>query len=118
MYSEAVENYLESLSGSGDSKPEEIERLKELFKQSGWQGYLQTMRARREEQAKKETVIPSDMAQLCARLGDKETAFAWLEKAVDEGDPQVVRLKIEPSFDSLRSDHRYTKLLQRMNLAP
>src|SRR2546422_10983164 len=117
MYPQAVENHLESLSLSGDSKPEEIERLKEIFKLSGWQGYLQAMRARMEEQAKKETVIPSNMAQLYARLGDKEMAFAWLEKAVHERDPQVIRLKIEPMFDSLRSDPRYTKLLQRMNLA-
>ena len=118
MYSQAVENYLETLSRSGELKPEEVGRLKEIFKESGWQGYLQTMRARGEAEAKKETVIPSYMAKLYARLGDKEMTFAWLEKAVDEHDPQVIRLKIEPMFDSLRSDPRYTKLLQRMNLTP
>jgi hypothetical protein len=71
-----------------------------------------------EEESKKRPLIQSFVARVYAQLGDKERAFAWLEKAIDERDPSVIRLKIDPMFDNLRSDPRYTKLLQRMNLAP
>src|SRR2546421_567274 len=114
---EAVAERLKIASING-LKPEEIEESKEAFRVSGWQGFLQIMRARMEERAKNGTVIPTNMAVLYARLGDKEMAFAWLEKALDERDPSVVRLKIEPVYDGLRSDPRYAKLLERMNLTP
>ncbi len=114
MYAEAVENYLAAMEKGGELKPEEVQRLKEIFKHSGWQGYLQAMRVRREEMAPSE---PSSFtARFYARLGDKERAFAWLEKAINERDASVLRLKIDPAFDSIRSDPRYAKLLQRMNL--
>jgi DNA-binding winged helix-turn-helix (wHTH) protein/TolB-like protein/Flp pilus assembly protein TadD len=118
MYAEAVEERLKNASLNNGLSPEEIEESKEAFRVSGWQGFLQIRRARMEERAKKETVVPTNVALLYARLGDKDRAFAWLEKAINERDPSVVRLKIDPMYDSLRSDPRYARLLQRMNLTP
>jgi len=51
-----------------------------------------------------------------ASLGDKDEAFKWLEKAYEQHDSYLVRLKVEPGMDPLRSDPRLARLLYRMNL--
>ena len=48
-------------------------------------------------------------------LGQKDHAFLWLQKAYEERSPELVVLKVDPRFDSLRSDPRYEDLLRRMN---
>jgi Flp pilus assembly protein TadD len=61
---------------------------------------------------------PYGMAKVYMALGDKESAFAWLQKAADRGQADLVSLKIEPDFDPLRSDPRYAALLRRVGLSP
>jgi hypothetical protein len=51
-------------------------------------------------------------------LGDKDRAFEWLSKAVEERGQAVCWLKVQPFWSPLRSDPRFTELLRRMNLAP
>jgi hypothetical protein len=51
-----------------------------------------------------------------AALGEKDKAFLWLEKAYDEHDSYLVRLKVDPAMDPLRSDPRFQDLLRRMKL--
>ena len=63
-------------------------------------------------------VSPFDIAVIYAGLGDKEQAFARLEKAYKDHSWGLVRLKIDPRLDSLRGDLRYRDLLRRMGLAP
>ena len=53
-------------------------------------------------------------------LGDKDKAFEWLDRSCAErslglGD---VGMKVNPVWDSLRSDPRFRDLLRRMNLQP
>lgn len=49
-------------------------------------------------------------------LGDKDEAFFWLGKGVDEGSIGFAELDIHPWFDDLRSDPRFKALLIRTNL--
>ena len=60
---------------------------------------------------------PFLMAILYAGLEDRDRAFAWLDKAYDADDPQLIWVKVEPALDGLHSDHRFQALLQRMGLA-
>jgi tetratricopeptide (TPR) repeat protein len=68
--------------------------------------------------AQQRYVSPYNFAIIYTGLGDKDQAFAWLAKAVDERTQLVFRLKCRPMFDPLRSDARYAELLRRMNLEP
>lgn len=62
--------------------------------------------------------IPADgIALVYAGLGDKDEAFTWLERARAEHSFKMAWLKVEPQWDSLRDDPRFTSLLQRVGLA-
>jgi len=51
-------------------------------------------------------------------LGDKEQAFAWLNRAYQERDNWLIYLNVEPRLGPLRSDARFTDLLRRVGLSP
>jgi TolB-like protein/Tfp pilus assembly protein PilF len=62
-------------------------------------------------------VPASFVVRLHALLGEKDAAFEWAGTAFDQRDPNLLRIKVDPAFDSLRSDPRYPALLEKMNLA-
>jgi len=61
-------------------------------------------------------VSPFDIAVVYAGLGDRDQAFAWLEKAFDERPRTMLSLKVNPRLDPLRSDPRFTILLRRVRV--
>jgi len=60
---------------------------------------------------------PSGVAKYYALMGDKEKAFAWLERACDEHDTEVVSLKIDSAFAPLQTDARYDAILRRIGMS-
>ena len=56
------------------------------------------------------------IAETYAWRGDKEQAFAWLERAYERHDSLFFNLKSEPRFASLLGDPRYHALLRKLNL--
>ncbi len=59
--------------------------------------------------------MPSDrIAMVYAGLGDKDKAFEWLDKALGERAYDMIMLKVEPRFRTLRSDVRFKALLRKM----
>ena len=65
-------------------------------------------------QGGKDYVSPAELAILYASLGDKEAAFASLERGFKERDLQLQFLKVDPAFDSLRGDPRLGDLIRRV----
>ncbi len=74
---------------------------------------LQTLNDR----AKKSYVSPFDLALVYTALGEKDKAFALLDKAAAEHSTFLVYSKWEPRLDPLRSDPRFQDLLKRIGLA-
>jgi serine/threonine protein kinase/tetratricopeptide (TPR) repeat protein len=68
------------------------------------------------ELAGREYVSPVSIAYIYAALGEKDSAFTHLRTAMEDRDPNLLGLKSNPAFDSLRSDPRYTALLTSMRL--
>jgi len=56
------------------------------------------------------------VAMIYTGLGDKNEAFAWLDKAYAERCEYLVYLPSEPMADPLRSDPRFPALLERLGL--
>ena len=46
-------------------------------------------------------------------MGDKDSAFYWLEKAYENRSPEFPWLKVDPAFNSLKDDPRYWDLYER-----
>jgi tetratricopeptide (TPR) repeat protein len=57
------------------------------------------------------------IARVYTGLGDREQAFSWLQKAVDQKDVGLLLLA-DPVYDGLRSDPRFRVLLEQANLSP
>ena len=69
------------------------------------------------EQSQQSYVPPYHFAILHAGVGDKDQAFEWLEQAFEKHAVDLFTLKVEPMFDSLRSDERFSDLLHRTGLS-
>lgn len=55
------------------------------------------------------------IAQVYAWRGDRDRAFEWLERALDE-DQELWDVRFDPILRRNRDDPRFTALLRRMNL--
>jgi len=60
-------------------------------------------------------VSPLDIAVVYAGIGDRHSAFEWLEKACQERAMRIQELP-DPIFDALRSDPRFADLMRRIGL--
>ena len=61
-------------------------------------------------------LIQHSVAEIYGALGQKDEAFAWLNKAYEQHDMQMVSLKVNPTVDPLRSDPRFVELVRRVGL--
>jgi serine/threonine protein kinase/tetratricopeptide (TPR) repeat protein len=68
------------------------------------------------ERSKGVYISPSLLGRLYFALGKNDQGFKWLEKAYEERDRWLFYLKIDPVFDSVRSDPRFTALLKKIGL--
>lgn len=59
-----------------------------------------------------------DVAAVYAGFGEKDQAFAWLEKSFQDHSTRLGRTRYETGFETLRSDPRFADLLRRMGLKP
>jgi Flp pilus assembly protein TadD len=66
----------------------------------------------------REYIDPVLVAYIYIALGDKDGAFASLQKAYQQRSGLICFLQIEPKFDRLRSDPRFQDLERRMGLVP
>jgi len=69
------------------------------------------------ELAKKSYVSPYSLARIHIGLDQIDEAFECLEKTHQERHGILTYLKVEPIFDRLRSDSRYSELLRKMGLS-
>jgi DNA-binding winged helix-turn-helix (wHTH) protein/Tfp pilus assembly protein PilF len=60
-------------------------------------------------------VSAGNIATLHIALGQNEFAFDALEEAFKNRDIEIIWLRVNPVFDPLRSDPRFTKLLERVS---
>jgi tetratricopeptide (TPR) repeat protein len=74
------------------------------------------MLARMDSLAQREYVTSYAYALVHSALGQPDSAFVWLDRAVEERTHWLVWLNRDPRWSSLRSDARFARLVQRVGL--
>jgi len=68
--------------------------------------------------ARSSRYVPADAdALIYLGINERAKALDYLERAVDERAMYVTRLRIDPIFDSLRSEPRFVEILRRIGLS-
>jgi serine/threonine-protein kinase len=117
-YPEALAEFQKAveLSGGGGEK---LAALGHCYALSGKRSEALAIVKELEEKYTKQESTASYVAWVYAGLGERDQAFAWLEKDYQAHSGTLPYLiTIFPDLDVLRSDARYADLLRRMGLQP
>jgi TolB-like protein/Tfp pilus assembly protein PilF len=111
--------YAESLAIAEKSLDSEMPFLSDAalaYAKTGQREKALAIIERWKEGEKKKYVMNYWIAVAYAALGDKDHAFAELEKAYQHRDWFLQRMKVDPFMDPLREDPRFGEMLRRINL--
>jgi TolB-like protein/DNA-binding winged helix-turn-helix (wHTH) protein len=114
-YDEAIQEWKEAVRGFGFD--DQAEALRRGYAAHGFKGAVRAWVAVLEKlDARGESVYPEEPAYLYAILGDKERAFAWLEKAYQQKTHGMPFLRVDPTWDDISSDPRFLDLERRVGV--
>jgi serine/threonine-protein kinase len=94
------------------------DEIPKAFKRGGHTEVLRVWAKTWEPMAARDLAQASSMAMIYGRMGEKETALRWLEQAFRDRTRSMAYIKVEPQFDSLRSDPRFQDIVKKMGLPP
>jgi adenylate cyclase len=109
-YANAVEERAKFFDLIG--QPQNGTLIRAAFAREGWHGFLRLVVA--ENSPLKDSNNNWTFAKAYVALGEKDKAFAELNRAYENRLSSVVWFKVEPQLDPLRDDPRYQELLKRV----
>ena len=68
------------------------------------------------ERGQQTYVQPIALGMIHALLGEKDQAFDWLQRALDDRSTGLIYLKVDPAWDGIRGDSRFQELQARVGL--
>jgi hypothetical protein len=113
MYREAIGQYQLAIQHGAAGSEAKI-RLAAAYAKIGESG--RALDIIKQVQTSNAYISPAHLAIFYTAIGEREQAFATLEKGYAERSPSLQFLKVDPAFDTLRSDSRFQDLLRRMGL--
>jgi Flp pilus assembly protein TadD len=113
MYPEAIAEFQEAVRLDGDTPTAQI-YLGSAYARAGKREKAQAILKQLE--TSKEYVAPGELAVLYTSMGERDKAFASLERAYAAHDLQLQYLKVDSGFEPLRDDSRFKDLLRRVGL--
>ncbi len=84
---------------------------------SGNTGLAYKVLEKLEERSRKQYVPAFSMALICVGLGAFDRAMEWFEASYKDCSTYMVYAKTDPLLDPIRSDNRFSRLLDRMGLS-
>jgi len=119
LTSEAVTQWTAALNLSGEAEQAEI--LEQTFVASGFEAAVRALAQKQLERLQQKTArgdyVPAwHYLMGYVRLGENEQAFAWLAKAAEERNWFAFQIKVNPILDPLRSDPRFSEILDTVTL--
>jgi eukaryotic-like serine/threonine-protein kinase len=117
LYDQAVEAYLKFYGPIKQQGPEAVAAFRKVYAGSGWKGFWRKALDLDMERAKRGVNLHG-LAESYARLGEKDQALFWLEKAIEQREGAITLHCRNPFWDGFRSDPRFSGLIRRMGLEP
>jgi TolB-like protein/Flp pilus assembly protein TadD len=99
------------------SDPIVLAALGWAYGRTGRPGAARRILARLQQQRETARIRPFLLAKVHAGLGERDAAFAWLDRSVEEHDPFLIMLQTDETVANLRGDPRYREILRRIHLA-
>ena len=96
---------------------DDLAQLAHIYATAGRRQDAERTIARLLERRKSGFVPAGDIAFAYAGLGDRDQAIRWLDLAIQDHSEMTIFLRVEPGFDPVRSDPRFTGVLRRVGLA-
>jgi len=90
--------------------------LAQVYAASGKRDEAMKLLGQMNEIAKQRYIAAYNFAGVYAGLGDKDQAFQWLERSLQDRAWDITYLKVDPMFDNLHSDPRFADLVKRVGL--
>ncbi|MEP7149006.1 MAG: tetratricopeptide repeat protein, partial [Acidobacteriota bacterium] len=113
QYTEAAATFRKAIEVS-DGSPNAKSHLAYALAKAGQRREALKMIDELKRQGAREHINSFHFAVPYIGLGNKDEAFFWLGKGVDEQSIGFTELDVHPWFDELRSDPRFTALLKRV----
>jgi TolB-like protein/tetratricopeptide (TPR) repeat protein len=113
MYDEAIQQF-QKLGG----QPHALGHMGNAYARVRQEAEARKMISELQKQVQTTGIGRYEIALVYAGLGQKDEAFAWLEKSFAARDKGLTYLKIDPCLDPLRSDSRFRDLVSRVGLPP
>lgn len=110
-YAESVEEFAKNQELIGESQNAVL--IRESFARGGWKGFLRAMTG----EGRPANFTSYLVATFHTALGEKDKAFAELNRAYETRDIFLARLNVDPRLDPLRNDPRFQDLTRRVGLA-
>jgi serine/threonine protein kinase len=92
------------------------EAMEDNYAVSGFKGAMRTAAEKMAEQSKRRYVSPYMIATFFALAEDDDQTLHWLEKAYEQRDIYFYSIGVEPDWDRVRSNPRFTALLKKIGL--
>lgn len=115
LYDRAVDA-CEEATRLSDRHASPLGALGHVYARNGRLADAERVAAELEERAASSYVGGTDLAVVYGALGDRDRAFEWLDRAVEQRDVSLVHLNDHVWFDPLRADPRFDVLLDRIGL--
>jgi tetratricopeptide (TPR) repeat protein len=107
-YAQSVEARAKALDIIGETQNAAL--VREAYAKGGWTAYLRLVA--------QESIVPGTpvygIATYYAALGEKDEAFAALNKSLENRETLLAQIKVDPRMDPLRTDPRFQELVQRL----
>lgn len=114
-YPEWLDQRLRAFQSSGTT-PESVERFRRAYVRGGYDGFwrMQLEVGREWGERHPETPLTLNYARILLRLHDEDRALAYLKQALEESDPDLFDLTVDPLYDPIRHDSRFRDVIAQL----
>ena len=112
-YPEAIRE-LQTAARLANHSTETLAALGTGYAMAGMSGEAHRIVAQLQASQAEHYVLPYNIAKIYAAACDQDRTFEWLERAYQEGNPDLIELNSEPVFDGLRGEPKFSELMRRI----